>query len=95
MELVMLPQALLMFYGGLVISCGAVLGFILGRNFRRSALAPAPPDLLVRRVSTLEHELEDTRRDLSEIAAENQFLRELTEPRRRELSSPDQRRSVA
>jgi len=81
MDLVTLPQTLLVFYGGVVLSCGAVLGFILGRSRYRTLSIPEPPDLLSRRVSLLEEELEDTRQELSELVAENRFLRELKAPR--------------
>ena len=54
MDLILIPQALMIFYGGLVLSCGGVLGFIVGRNVRRRIPPPDPGESLERRVSVLE-----------------------------------------
>jgi hypothetical protein len=37
MDFVVIPQALLMFYGAVVLFCGGGLGFIAGRNRKRLA----------------------------------------------------------
>lgn len=58
MDLVVIPQALMVFYGCLVLGCGTVLGFIAGRNVRRSIPPPEPGESLEKRVSLLERELE-------------------------------------
>jgi len=79
MDLVTLPYELFVFYGGLVLSCGAAVGFIVGRNLRKPAL-PKPPDDLDRRLSLLEEELELARDELHELGEENRFLRELRRP---------------
>ena len=82
MDLVVIPQAVLMVYGPLVLGCGAVLGFIAARNVGRGRLQrPEPPDdLLERRVRILEEELESARGDLDRLTSENEFMRQLRDP---------------
>jgi hypothetical protein len=79
-DLIVIPQALLVFYGFLVLGCGSGLGFILARNVRRLIDEPDPPRLLERRVDVLERELEVTQSELGRLAEENTFLRELRTP---------------
>ena len=54
MDLIVIPQALLMFYGFLVLGCGSALGFILSRNFRKQISEPDPPLL----ASPIDHDSE-------------------------------------
>jgi len=82
MELIMIPQALLVFYAFLVLGCGSALGFIVARNLRKQISQPDPPLLLERRVGILEDELGDAQSELRRLADENEFLRELRNPRR-------------
>jgi hypothetical protein len=79
MDLVTIPQALLAFYGAVVLSCGAGLGIILGRNFGAKRQLPKPdgPDQLARRVQLLETELDEVRGVLEQPRAEHEFLRQL------------------
>jgi hypothetical protein len=79
MDLMMIPQALMVFYGGLVLGCGAVLGFIAGRNARRPLSQPEPPDLL-RRVEILEDELEASQVELDRLLSDQEFMRRLKAP---------------
>ena len=96
MDLIMLPQALFVFYGALILGCGSVLGFILGRNFQKEISEPDPPLLLERRISTLESELEDTQSELHRLKNESQFLSELHAPKRElKVPRPDGKRFVA
>lgn len=85
MDLVVIPHALMVFYGGLVLGCGGVLGFILARNIARLGRVPTPPapELVERRVALLEQELEGTQAELKRLLEEREFLRELREPRPR------------
>ena len=80
MDLVMIPQALMVFYGGLVLGCGAVLGFIAGRNAPRQVSQPEPPDLL-RRVAILEDELAASQVELDRLLSDQEFMRRLNAPR--------------
>ena len=43
MELIMIPQALLVLYGFLVLGCGSAFGFIVARNLRKQVSQPDPP----------------------------------------------------
>ena len=96
MDLIVIPQALLMFYGFLVLGCGSALGFILSRNIRKQISEPDPPLLLERRMNVLEKELEDTRSDLNRLREESSFLRELRAPKKDpEDSSTGRRRFIA
>jgi hypothetical protein len=81
MDLVVIPHALLIFYGGVVLASGSILGFILGRNRRRKLPSPESPDLLARRVTILERELEEAQRELNQLSEERAFHRELLSPR--------------
>jgi hypothetical protein len=83
MDLVSLPQALFVFYGALVLSCGVGLGVVLGRNLKRRIRAnePEPPEQLQRRVALLEQELEITSGELHRLVDDRQFMRELNRPR--------------
>ncbi len=78
--IMMMPQALLVFYGGLVLGCGAVLGFIAGRNAPRQVSQPEPPDLL-RRVAILEDELAASQVELDRLQSDQEFMRRLNAPR--------------
>lgn len=83
MELIQIPQALMVFYGALVLGCGAVLGGIVARNVfpRRGLPSPQPPDQLERRVAQLEQELAQTLTELKQLSDERAFLRELNQPK--------------
>jgi hypothetical protein len=83
MEFVTLPQALFVFYGGLVLSCGIALGVVVGRNWKRRppAGAPEPPELLQNRVALLEQELDITSAELRRLTDDRAFMRELRPPR--------------
>ena len=83
MEFVTLPQALFVFYGGLVLSCGIALGVVVGRNWKRRppAGAPEPPELLQNRVALLEQELDITSAELRRLTDDRAFMRELQPPR--------------
>ena len=78
--IMMMPQALLVFYGGLVLGCGAVLGFIAGRNAPRQVTQSEPPDLL-RRVAILEDELAASQVELDRLLSDQEFMRRLNAPR--------------
>lgn len=80
MDLIMIPQALMVFYGGLVLGCGAVLGFIAGRNALRQVSQPEPPDLL-RRVAILEDELAASQVEVDRLLSDQEFMRRLEAPR--------------
>ena len=96
MDLILIPQALMIFYGGLVLSCGGVLGFIVGRNVRRRIPPPDPGESLERRVSVLERELEASEAELARLASETDFMRELRAPKvPREQQRDNGGRSVA
>ncbi len=96
MDPILIPQALMIFYGGLVLSCGAVLGFIAGRNVRRSIPPPESGESLERRVSVLERELEASEAELARLASETEFMRELRAPKvPQERPRKEGRRSVA
>ncbi len=83
MDLVTLPQSLFIFYGALVLSCGVVLGTVIGRNLlrRRPSPTPEPPELLQQRVALLEQELDQTVSQLARLTEERDFMRELKRPR--------------
>jgi hypothetical protein len=83
MEFVTLPHWLFLFYGALVLACGASLGVIVGRNWRRrpAATEPEPPELLQRRLLSLEQDLDLTRAELERLADDRDFMRELRRPR--------------
>ena len=85
MDFVTLPQSLFIFYGALVLGCGAVLGVVVGRNWKRRSLpgTPEPPDLLHKRVALLEQELDLTRSELHRLVETREFMRELRPPRDR------------
>ena len=96
MDLVIIPQALLVFYGFLVLGCGSALGFILARNMRRQISEPDPPQLIESRLTVVERELDDTRADLDRLRQESSFLRELRAPQKdREDTSKGRQRFVA
>ena len=82
MDLVTLPQALLVFYGALVLSCGVGLGVVVGRNLKRRVAAgdPEPPEQLQRRVALLEQELDITNGELRRLLEDRSFMRELKPP---------------
>jgi hypothetical protein len=90
MELVTIPQALLLFYGALVLGCGAALGVIAGRNLRgkEDPSMIRPPDPIERRVRILEEEVDSLRGELRDSEAERDFLRELTKPQIPERTDP-------
>ena len=94
MDLIMIPQALMVLYGGLVLGCGVALGFIAGRNAKRRLGQPEPPELL-RRVSILEDELDATRDELNRLVSEQDFMRRLREPRRQDEDRRDPSQSSA
>ncbi len=85
MNLITLPQALFVFYGALVLTCGVGLGVVVGRNWkrRRTDSEPEPPDVLLRRVSDLEHELHRATGELQRVLDDRDFIRELRPPRTR------------
>ncbi len=96
MDLIVIPQALMVFYGLLVLGCGSALGFVLARNIRKQISEPDPPLLLERRIEILEQELEETQSDLSRLAQESSFLRELRAPEKKSDDlSAGRRRFVA
>lgn len=80
MDLIMIPQALLVFYGAIVLGGGGVLGYILGRNRNRSETSPEPPELLERRIQLLEEELTEAQLMLGDLKAEREFMRKLRSP---------------
>ena len=77
MDLVVLPEALAAVYAGLVLACGAGLGFIAGRNRRRPSAPPPPPGDLERRLHLVERELELAQAELAELTAERDWMRRL------------------
>lgn len=83
MSFVTLPQALFVFYGALVLSCGIALGIVVGRNWSRRAPTKSPDvqDELHRRVALLEQELEVTGSELRRVINEREFMRDLRSPR--------------
>ena len=93
MDLIMIPQALMIFYGGLVLGCGAALGFVAGRNAKRQVGQPEPPELL-RRVLLLEDELDTTRDELNRLVSED-FMRRLRAPRHQDEDRRDPGQSSA
>lgn len=95
MDFVVIPQALLMFYGAVVLLSGGGLGFIAGRNRKRLENPPETPDLLERRISVLERELETTQAELTNLREESEFLRRLTSPRVPEKQPREDSLSVA
>ena len=95
MDLIVIPQALLMLYGGVVLTCGGVLGFITARNLKRLRDTPEPPDLLERRTAILERELEAAQAELANLREESEFFRRLNSPRVPETHPREDRRSVA
>ena len=98
MDLVVIPHALMVFYGALVLGCGGVVGFIAGRNVTKRRRVPSPPtpELLERRVALLEQELQTSQGELKRIIEEREFMRELREPPPRHgLHLEDLKRFVA
>ena len=82
MELVTLPHALFVTYGGLVLSCGVALGVVVGRSWKRRPPGGAPePELLQNRVALLEQELDVTSAELRRLTDDRAFMRELRPPR--------------
>jgi hypothetical protein len=83
MDFVTLPHGLFLFYGGLVLSCGVILGVIVGRNWKRRARGsdPVPPEILQRRVALLEQQLDQTGAELQRLLDDRDFMRELRPPR--------------
>lgn len=82
MNLILMPWGLFVTYGAIILGCGATLGVIVGRNWRRRTRGPAPvpPDLLHQRVLLLERELEDTGAEVRRLAEERDFMRDLRGP---------------
>ena len=80
MDVIFTPQALLGFYGFLVLASGGVLGFIAARKTELFRKSPTQPNLLERRTETLENELEAAQAELSQLREEAQFLRGLLSP---------------
>ena len=95
MDFVVIPQLLLMFYGGVVLACGSVLGFVAGRNAKKRLQAPEPPDLLERRVKVLEVELEVAQSELADLREGSEFLRRLHSPQVPDPKPREKGRSVA
>ena len=89
MDLVTLPQALFVFYGALVLTCGVALGVIAGRRWSRpsSTTTPEPPDLPQQRVTLLELELDQASRELERLLADREYMRELRPPRPRSAAA--------
>jgi hypothetical protein len=89
MNLVTLPQTLFVFYGALVLTCGVCLGVIVGRNWkRRDAITePEPPEVLLRRVVNLEHELGQATSELQRVLDDRDFTRELRRPGARDVAA--------
>lgn len=85
MDLVTIPQTLLIFYGALILSCGGALGVIAGRHWkgRSTPSNPKPPELLNARVALLEQELDATNAELGRLRDERDFMRELRPPSNR------------
>ncbi len=78
MELIVLPQALMIFYGAVVLACGGGLGYILGRNVRRRIGAgPESPDTLDKRLGLVEDELGLAQSEILALREERDFLRRL------------------
>jgi len=92
MDLVVIPTALMTFYGSVVLGCGGVLGFIIGRNLRR-AEPPEPSHHLGRRMGVLEAELELAQAELQALRDEREFFRRLMS--HREKDSGDRQMSAA
>jgi hypothetical protein len=89
MDLVTLPQALFIFYGALVLTCGVGLGVIVGRNWKRRSAAsePEPTEALLRRVANLEHELDQATGELQRVLDDRDFMREVRPPRTRDVAA--------
>ena len=89
MNLITLPQALFVFYGALVLTCGVGLGVVVGRNWkrRRAYSEPEPPEVLLRRVADLERELDRATDELQRALNDHDFIRELRPPRTRDAAA--------
>jgi len=83
MDLVVIPTALMTFYGAVVLGCGGVLGFIVGRNLRRVE-PPEPSDDFGRRMRLVEEELELAQVELQTLREEREFFRRLMSDRKAE-----------
>lgn len=86
MNLITLPQALFVFYGALVLTCGMALGVVIGRTWKRRGVdgEPEPPEMPLRRVADLERELDRATDELQRALGDRDFIRELRPPRTRE-----------
>lgn len=83
MEMIMIPGALFVFYGGLIFACGGALGFLLARRHERLRGGGAePPNQLERRVELLERDLELSHARLAEVREEREFMRRLGDAER-------------
>lgn len=92
MEIVVIPQALLLAYGAIVLGGGAVLGFIAGRQNRSRTdprLGPSGPEGLDRRLRGVEDELDLTRSELDALREERDFYRRLVDEPGRWSHRPD------
>jgi len=89
MNLITLPQALFVFYGALVLTCGVGLGVVVGRNWKRRRVnsEPEPPDVLLRRVADLERELDRATGELQCALDDHDFIPELRPPRTRDAAA--------
>lgn len=89
MNLITLPQTLFVFYGALVLTCGVGLGVVVGRNWKRRGAdsEPGPPEVLLRRVADLEHELDRATGELQRALDDRDFIRELRPPRTRDAAA--------
>lgn len=96
MDLVTIPQALMIVYGAVVLGCGAVLGFIAGRQRKRAGNGGGTPGLspldgTERRLRLLEEELQLSQQQIEDLIAERDFMRELRRFDSREPREGDSR----
>ena len=89
MDLVTIPQSLLVAYGALVLVCGSVLGVIAARLWMRRVVQPQPepPELLQARVMLLEQEMEAANAELRRLHEDEEFMRELRPPTNHEAAA--------
>lgn len=89
MELTTLPSTLAGIYAIVIFASGGTLGVIIGRHirWRRAMRAPEPPpELLERRITLLEAELDEATAAIRRLTDERDFMRELRRPHDRATS---------